>query len=151
MIKNFTGTSLALLQRIIKYNKIELISGALQWKIFLKIKHLKSLQKAEVYLEPMRLLRGSFFVNILSGFIFPQYKLHHRSSTGLHIGLWKYWDFQSEAKVEQIIAIVTTTHSVSCSEFKCLLIQNFHRLGSVEEWFILGVLRLFRSLLFTLA
>ena len=54
MIKNFTGTSLALLQRIIKYNKIELISGALQWKIFLKIKRLKSLQKAEVYLEPMR-------------------------------------------------------------------------------------------------
>ena len=48
---------------------------------------MKSLQKAEVYLEPMR--------------------------AGLYIGLWKYWDFQSEAKVEQIIAIVTT-HSVSC-------------------------------------
>ena len=42
-----------------------------------------------------------------------QYELHHRSSTRLCLGLWKYWDFKSEAKVEQIIAIVTT-HSVSC-------------------------------------
>ena len=42
-----------------------------------------------------------------------QYKLHHRCSTELYIDLWKYWDFQREAKVEQIIAIVTT-HSVSC-------------------------------------
>ena len=52
-------------------------------------------------------------MNILNDFIFLQYKLHHRSSTGLYIGLWKYWDFKSEAKIEQIIAIVTT-HSVSC-------------------------------------
>ena len=52
-------------------------------------------------------------MNILKGFIFSQYKLHHRSLTGLYIGLGKYWDFQSVAKVEQIIAIVKT-HSVSC-------------------------------------
>ena len=32
-------------------------------------------------------------------------------STGLYIGLRKYWNFQSEAKLEQIIAIVTA-HSV---------------------------------------
>ena len=40
-------------------------------------------------------------MNILNAFIFLQYKFHHRSSTGLYISLWKYWDFQSEAKVEQ--------------------------------------------------
>ena len=68
-------------------------------KSFKKIKRFKSLQKAEVYLEPMR----------LNDFIFSQYKIFTR----LYIGLWKYWDFQSEAKVEQIIAIVTM-HSVSC-------------------------------------
>ena len=78
-----------------------------------KIKRLKSLQKAEVYLEPTRASTMELFVNILNGFIFSQYKLYYRSSTGLYISLWKYWDFQSEAKVEQIIAIVTT-HSVSC-------------------------------------
>ena len=52
-------------------------------------------------------------MNILNGLLFSQYKLHHRCSTELYIGLWKYWNFQSEAKVEQIIAIVTT-RSVSC-------------------------------------
>ena len=35
-------------------------------------------------------------------------KFHHRCSTGLYIGLRKYWNFQREAKLEQIIAIVTT-------------------------------------------
>ena len=80
-------------------------------KSFRKIKLLKSLQKA---------------VNILNSFIFSQYKFHHRSSTGLYISLWKYWDFQSEAKVEQIIAIVTT-HSISC--YKC---DAFHDL----VWFV---------------
>ena len=75
-------------------------------KSFRKIKLLKSLQKA---------------VNILNSFIFSQYKFHHRSSTGLYISLWKYWDFQSEAKVEQIIAIVTT-HSVSC--YNCDAFRN---------------------------
>ena len=53
------------------------------------------------------------FVNILSDLLFSQYKLHHRCSTGLYIGLWKYWNVQSAAEVEQIIAIVTTC-SVSC-------------------------------------
>ena len=53
----------------------------------LKNKTFESLQKAEVYLEPTRDLRWGFFVNILNGFIFSQYKLHHGSSTGLYIGL----------------------------------------------------------------
>ena len=56
------------------------------------------------------------FVDILNGLLFAQYKLHHRCSTGLYIGLWKYWNFQREAKVEQIIAIVAT-RSVSCYIF----------------------------------
>ena len=55
-------------------------------------------------------------MNILNGLLFSQYKLHHRCSTRLYIGLWKYWNFQSEAKVEQIIAIVTT-RSVSCCDY----------------------------------
>ena len=35
-----------------------------------EIKHLKSLQKAEAYLEPRRASRWSFFVNILHGLLF---------------------------------------------------------------------------------
>ena len=58
-------------------------------------------------------------MNIVNGFIFSEYKLHHRSS----IGIWKYWDFQREAKAEQIIAIVTT-HSVSCLKLKIICSQN---------------------------
>ena len=66
-------------------------------KSFNKIKRLKSLKKVEVYLEPMpAFTMGGFFVNLLNGFILSQYKFHHRSSTGLYIGLWRYWDFQSE-------------------------------------------------------
>ena len=49
-------------------------------------------------------------MNILNGLLFSQLKLHHRCSTGLYKGLRS---FQSEAKAEQIIAIVKT-HSVSC-------------------------------------
>ena len=74
----------------------------------------ESLKSRGVFRTHASIYDGAFFVNILNGFIFLQYKFHHRSSTGLYIGLWKYWDFQSEAKVEQMIAIVTT-HSVSCS------------------------------------
>ena len=47
----------------------------------------KSLQKAELYLDPMRASTMELFVDILNGFIFSQYKLYHRSSTGLYIGL----------------------------------------------------------------
>ena len=82
-------------------------------KSFKKIKRLKSLQKAEVYLEAMGASTMELFWEYINGFIFSQYKLHHRCSTGLYIGFWKYWDFQSETKLEQIIEIVTT-HSVSC-------------------------------------
>ena len=56
----------------------------------------------------------NFFVNMLNDLLFLQYKLNHRHSTRLYIGLWKYWNFQREAEVEQIIAIATTP-SVSCS------------------------------------
>ena len=38
------------------------------------------------------------------------------------MGLWKYWHFQSEAKVEQIISIITTP-SVSCFWVKGTLMQ----------------------------
>ena len=50
-------------------------------------------------------------------------KVHHKCSAGLYVGLQKYWVFQSEAKVEQIIAIVTT-RSVSCLKFDILLQQR---------------------------
>ena len=50
-------------------------------------------------------------MNILNNLLFVQWKLHHRCSIGLYIGLRKYWNFQSKAKLEQIIAIVKT-HSI---------------------------------------
>ena len=86
--------------------------------------NLKNLQKAEAYLEWI------YFVYILSGLLFSQENLHHRCSTGLYIGLWKYWNFQSEAKVEQIIAIVTM-HSVSCWYFHSATTHVFILLSKV--------------------
>ena len=68
-------------------------------------------------------------MNILNGFIVSQYKLRHRASTGLYTGLWKYWDFQSEAKVKQIIAIVTT-HSLSCYNYKKNTFQKLQALST---------------------
>ena len=82
-------------------------------KSFEKIKWLKSLQKAEVDLEPVQASTMELFCEYTYRLYIFVIWLHHRSSAGLYIGLWKYWNFQSEAKVEQIIMIVTT-HSVSC-------------------------------------
>ena len=70
-----------------KNNKIERFHKPYNEKSFKKIRCLKSLQKAEAYLEPTRASTMELFVNILNGFIFSQYKLHHRSSTRLYIGL----------------------------------------------------------------
>ena len=44
-------------------------------------------------------------------------------STGLYINLQKYWNFQSEAKVEQIITIVTTRSFVEIYEIYVLSAQ----------------------------
>ena len=41
-------------------------------KYFKEIKRLESLQKAEAYLEPNRISRWTFFVNILNGVLFSQ-------------------------------------------------------------------------------
>ena len=62
-------------------------------------------------------LRASFFMNILNGLLFLQYKSHQRYLIGLYMGLWIYWNFQSEAKLEQIIAVFTTRR-VSCLKFQ---------------------------------
>ena len=59
-----------------------------------------------------------------SGFTIFAKKLHHKCSTGLYIGLWKYWNFQREAKLEQIIAIVTT-HCVFLLKFKTVSEEAF--------------------------
>ena len=72
-------------------------------KYFKERKHLKSLQKPEAYLEPKQASTMELFVNILNDLLFSQQKLHHRC----------YLNFQSQAKVEQIIAIDTTC-SVPC-------------------------------------
>ena len=89
-------------------------------KSFKKIKRLKSLQKAKVYLEPIWTSTMELFWEYINSFIFSQYKLHHRCSTGLYIGLWKCWDFQSETQVEQIIEIVQRiAFLVKCSA--CLM------------------------------
>ena len=69
---------------------------------------MRSLQKAWAYLEPKQAsTMESFLVNILIGLLFSQKKLYHKCSVGLDIGLRKYWIYQGEAKVEQVIAIVT--------------------------------------------
>ena len=54
-----------------------------------------------------------------------QQKNHHTCSIGLYIGHRKYWNFQSEAKVEQIIAIVTTRSVSCCSYFHFRLMLCF--------------------------
>ena len=55
-------------------------------------------------------------MNILNCWLFSAQKPDHRCSTGLYAGFRKYWNLQSEAKVEQVIAIVTT-RSISCFNF----------------------------------
>ena len=75
------------------------------------MKRLKSLHKAEAYLEiKLASTMQSFCEYTLRLNIFA-IKALYRYSTGLYIGLRKYWKF--EAKMEQIIAIVTKP-SVSC-------------------------------------
>ena len=72
------------------------------------VKHSRSLQKADAYMEPEP--TSTMVPDILNGLLFSQYKLRHRSSKTF-IDLKR--DLQSEAKLEQIIAIVTT-FSVTC-------------------------------------
>ena len=108
MFRMFDKSKKKYLKKIIRLNRFQ---DPYTEKSFKKIKRLKSLQKRRRVFRTHASI--DFFANILNGFIFLQYELHHRSSTRLCLGLWKYWDFKSEAKVEQIIAIVTT-HSVSC-------------------------------------
>ena len=55
-----------------KKNALNTFQEPYNEKSFKKIKRFKSLQKAEVYLEPMG----------LNDFIFSQYKLRHRSLLG---------------------------------------------------------------------
>ena len=57
-------------------------------KYFKKIKRLKSLQKAEAYLEHKRVSAMELFVNILNGLLFSC-KLHQRCSNELYMGLRK--------------------------------------------------------------
>ena len=97
---------------------------------FKEIKRLKSLlQKAEeAYLEPKRATTLNLFVNIPNDLLFSKQKLHQRFSIRLYKNLRKYWNFQSEAKVEQITAIGTKC-SVSCLNwnlFQFILRSKFY-------------------------
>ena len=67
-----------------------------------------------------------------SGFTIFAKKLHHKCSTGLYIGLWKCWNFQREAKLEQIIAIVTT-HSVFLLLIDKVLESSSKRIVTLED------------------
>ena len=64
------------------------------------------------------------FVDILN-LLFLQQNSRHTCSIGLYIGHQNYWDFQSEVKVEQIIAIVTTRSVFCCSYFHFRLMLCF--------------------------
>ena len=66
-------------------------------------------------------------MNILNELLFWQYKLHHRFSK-FFIDLKR--DFHSEAKLGQIIAIVTT-RSVSCLYLACFVVSTYVILISV--------------------
>ena len=81
-------------------------------KYFKEIKRLKSLQKAEAYLE-----REREYTEWLTIFTI---KAPYRCSIGLYIGHPKCWHFQIEVKAEQTNAIVTT-RSLSCLSFVFLL------------------------------
>ena len=52
-----------------------------------EIKRLKSLQRIEAHLEPKQVSTMERYMNILNGFLFLQYIIHHKSSTGLYIDL----------------------------------------------------------------
>ena len=79
-------------------------------KYFKEIKWLKNLQKAEAYLEPKQASTMNLYYEI---YLTAYYFRDKSSVIEVRLGqdLWKYWNFQNEAKLEQIIAIVTT-HSV---------------------------------------
>ena len=66
-----------------------------------------------------------FFVNIFKGLLLSQQRFHHRCSTGLYIGHRKYWNFQSEANIQQIIAIVATCR-VSCFNWNLFYIIRIY-------------------------
>ena len=69
-----------------------------------------SLQKERLIWNPSEHLPWSFHVNIVNRLLFSQYKLHHRCSTGLYMGLW---NFQSEAKLEQIVLIYVAPRMIA--------------------------------------
>ena len=61
-----------------------------------------------MHLEPKRACPKEFFREYTQCLAVSTIKAPYRCSTGLYRGHLKYSNFQSEAKVEQIIAIVTT-------------------------------------------
>ena len=81
-------------------------------RCFNVIKLLKSPQKAGIFRTQASIYDGVFLWMYLMAHYFHK-KLHHKCSTGLYIGPRKYWNFKSENKVGQIIAVVTG-RSVSC-------------------------------------
>ena len=97
-------------------------------KYFKEIKWLKNLQKAEAYLEPKQASTMDLYYEIY----LTAYYFRNKSSVievRLGQGLWKYWNFQNEAKLEQIIAIVTTrivSCCYYCSANDGTLINNFY-------------------------
>ena len=80
-------------------------------KCFKEIKRLKSKSRG-VFRTQKSIYDGAFLWIYLTVYYFHN-KISISCLTKLYIGLQKYWNFQSEAKVEQIITIVTT-RSVSC-------------------------------------
>ena len=61
---------------------------------------MRSLQKAETYLEPKQASTMEFFVNIINSLLFSQEKLHHRCSTGLLLLLFLYLTLTKKKKVK---------------------------------------------------
>ena len=83
------------------------------WRVF---------KKQRCIYNPYEHLRWSFSVNILNGFLFLQYKLHHRSSTRLYIASENIEIFKIKLRWSKLSRLL---QHVSC----CNINQNNVKLG----------------------
>ena len=79
--------------KVVKYfNKIEQQQHGTNFRNLVMWNTLRKLnvcKKSIIQVIQAGIYDGAFFVNILNGLLFSQYKLHHRFSTGLYMDLWK--------------------------------------------------------------
>ena len=128
--------------------RLNRFQGPYNEKSFKKIKRFEESSKSRgVFRTHASIYDGAFMWMYLTALYFCSISSIIVPSTGLYIGLWKYWDFQSEVKVEQIIAIVTT-HSVCCYFSEGNILRNIfwkctRDKYNIEAWTTLVIFALF--------